>query len=230
MHPLFPPEFFLRRVFSLVIVHCETYSRNWILPELRGTYTRSVHCISSFRFFISLRKWGARTSNIHLSESWSAKDLARVSINAQEVINIITSRNRRRQAVSAVCLPWWWKLKVDSECEQNWMLEIDWPHWFDAPRQRPNFEGGPACRWRVMPSTTTTLCQAKASYKKTHGLLELNKTHLQWTAASKQNADLKIPVSQAACKHLFCRFYDSTCLKMCGKFQLYSVAKRVHPK
>jgi len=39
------------------------------------TYTRSVHWISFLRFFILRRRSGARTSNTHLSVSWSAIDL-----------------------------------------------------------------------------------------------------------------------------------------------------------
>jgi len=43
--------------------------------EREKTYTRSVHCISFLRFFILRRRSGARTSNTHLSVSWSAIDL-----------------------------------------------------------------------------------------------------------------------------------------------------------
>ena len=54
-----------------------------------------------------------------------------------------------------------------------------------------------------MPSTTSNLCQAKASYKKIPGLLELTKSHLTWTATGKQKADLRIPTNQAACELSF---------------------------
>lgn len=53
----------------------------------------------------------------------------------------------------------------------------------------------------VMPSTTTNLCQAKASYKKAPGLLELTPTHLQWTPTGKQAPSIRVPQSQAACQY-----------------------------
>ena len=57
-------------------------------------------------------------------------------------------------------------------------------------------------RW-VMPSTTTTTCQAKASYKKIPGLLELTKTHLQWTQQGKQAPVVRIEHKDAACESTF---------------------------
>lgn len=46
------------------------------------------------------------------------------------------------------------------------------------------------------------ICQAKTSYKKTPGLLELTGTHLQWSQDGKQGPVLRIPYIQAS--SLFC--------------------------
>lgn len=61
-----------------------------------------------------------------------------------------------------------------------------------------------------MPSSTTNLCQAKASYKKTPGVLELTQTHIQWTASGKKTPDLRIPHARAACEIL-----KGSCLVPC---------------
>ncbi|KAH9949597.1 hypothetical protein B0H21DRAFT_727583 [Amylocystis lapponica] len=50
-----------------------------------------------------------------------------------------------------------------------------------------------------MPST---LCVAKASYKKLPGLLELTSTHLQWTQDGKKAPSVRVPYNEAA--SLFC--------------------------
>ncbi|KAH8119094.1 hypothetical protein DFH11DRAFT_1501151 [Phellopilus nigrolimitatus] len=63
-----------------------------------------------------------------------------------------------------------------------------------------------------MPSTPSILCRAKASYKKSPGLLELTHSHLQWTAAGKQAPDLRIPNSKAA--SLFCSKEGSPQVKL----------------
>lgn len=52
------------------------------------------------------------------------------------------------------------------------------------------------------------ICQAKTSYKKTPGLLELTGTHLQWSQDGKQGPVLRIPYIQASC--LFYRFTHVT--------------------
>lgn len=57
---------------------------------------------------------------------------------------------------------------------------------------------------RVMPSTTTTICQAKASYKKVPGILELTKTHLQWTQQGKQTPVLRVEHKEALCESTAC--------------------------
>lgn len=46
----------------------------------------------------------------------------------------------------------------------------------------------------------TTVCTAKASYKKTAGLLELTETHLQWTADGKKAPSVRVAYSDAACE------------------------------
>ena len=45
----------------------------------------------------------------------------------------------------------------------------------------------------------TTLCTAKASYKKNPGQLELTETHLQWFADGKKAPSVRVPYAEAAC-------------------------------
>jgi len=45
----------------------------------------------------------------------------------------------------------------------------------------------------------TTVCTAKASYKKIPGQLELTETHLQWFADGKKAPSVRVPYAEAAC-------------------------------
>lgn len=45
----------------------------------------------------------------------------------------------------------------------------------------------------------TTVCTAKASYKKTPGQLELTETHLQWFADGKKAPSVRVLYAEAAC-------------------------------
>jgi hypothetical protein len=49
----------------------------------------------------------------------------------------------------------------------------------------------------------TTVCTAKASYKKAPGLLVLSDSHLEWTQDGKKAPSVRVPYSQAACKSNF---------------------------
>lgn len=46
----------------------------------------------------------------------------------------------------------------------------------------------------------TSVCTAKASYKKTPGSLELTDTHLQWTQDGKKAPSIRVAYSDAACQ------------------------------
>lgn len=46
----------------------------------------------------------------------------------------------------------------------------------------------------------TTICTAKASYKKAPGLLELTNTHLQWTQDGKKTPAVRVAHAEAFCK------------------------------
>ncbi|KAI5123068.1 hypothetical protein M0805_000502 [Coniferiporia weirii] len=59
---------------------------------------------------------------------------------------------------------------------------------------------------------TPHLCRAKASYKKSPGILELTQSQLRWTAVGKQVPDLRIPTSKAA--SLFCSKEGSAQVKL----------------
>ncbi|TDL25910.1 hypothetical protein BD410DRAFT_783894, partial [Rickenella mellea] len=63
-----------------------------------------------------------------------------------------------------------------------------------------------------MPSSTTNLCQAQASYKKAPGLLELTQSHIQWTPAAKNAPSIRVPHAQAA--SLFCSKEGSPQVKL----------------
>lgn len=66
-----------------------------------------------------------------------------------------------------------------------------------------------------MPTTATNLCQAKVSYKKVQGILELNNTHLQWTQNGQNVPSIRVPHRQAACRFLRYYHYKTSSLKYC---------------